>query len=191
MLLRGEGFPQIRPVNGGREGLVLPTDRPLPAGPGSPALPEALFAVPVALVDAILCQLPPADLPLRHFWGEGFLVREMLIPAGALIIARKYRVPHVCICSGGQVTVWGDGVEPVVVDAPHAYRAEPGVQRIGYAHADTTWTTVLPNPDGLDDPEAVMDRCAEVTPLAPEYAGKRLLELLALVGPGVRGMLAP
>lgn len=172
--------PLVRPVNGGREGITLSPDRPLPAEPDSPQLPDALFRVPVALLDAILATLPPVDLPIRHFFGEGFLVREMVIPAGTLIIARRYTVPHVCICSAGEITVWGDGVEPVAIEAPFSTTASPGVQRVGYAHADTVWSTVMPNPDNLADPEAVLDRCAEVTPLA--YRGLPLPELLELAG---------
>jgi len=180
----------VRPVNGGREGITLPEDRPLPAGPDSPELPDALFRVPVALLDAILTRLAPVDLPIRHFWGDGFLVREMTIPAGTLIVARRYKVPHVCTCSGGEITVWGDGVEPVIVEAPWTDRAEPGVQRVGYAHRDTVWSTVLPNPQGLADPEAVLDACAEVTPLDPRFQGVLLRELLGLLETPVRLMLS-
>lgn len=176
----GDMLSGVRPVNGGREGLVLPPDRPLPAGPDSPPLPAALFRVPVALLDAILSRCPPADLPIRHFWGDGFLVREMLIPAGTLIIARRYTVPHVCLCSAGSITVWTEGAEPVVIEAPFSVAAQPGIQRIGYAHEDTVWSTVMPNPDNLTDPEAVLDRCAEVTPLA--YRELSLPDLLALAG---------
>lgn len=177
----------VRPVNGGQEGLVLPEGRPLPAGPDSEPLPDALFSVPLAVLDAILARMPPTPLPIRHFWGPGFLVREMLIPAGTLIVARRYTVDHVCLCSAGSITVWGDGVEPLSIDAPFTVEGRAGAQRVGYAHADTLWATVMPNPQGLTDPEAVLDACAEVTPLA--YRELSAAELLSLAGREVARLL--
>jgi hypothetical protein len=152
-----------------------------PSGLAAPILPEALYAVPVSLVDAILCCLPQVDLPVRTLFGPGFAVREMVIPAGTLIVARMYTSPHVCICSGGEITVWGDGVAPVVISGGEAYEAQAGVQRVGYAHQETIWSTVLPNPENLPDPEAVLALASFEPPVPEELIGLPVEALLALL----------
>lgn len=134
-------------------------------GAPRPTLPEALFAVPSDVLEAVLQKLPNQvtdQLQYRHFFGEGTYAREITIPIGTLLTARRYKVPHVCICSAGTITVWEDGVDPVEISAPFTYVGKPGARRKGYAHEETVWTTILPNPEGLTDPEAVLDLYAEI-----------------------------
>lgn len=136
-----------------------------------PTLPEALFAVPSDVLEAVLCRLPTQitdRLQYRHHFGEGTYARELTIPIGTLITGRRYRVSQVNIISQGVITVWEDGVPPVEIFAPAVHIGKPGCRRKGYAHEETIWTTLLANPDNLTDPEAILDLYSEVPPIPEE-----------------------
>jgi hypothetical protein len=142
-----------------------------PAHALSPLLPPALFAVPVAAVEAALARLPQLDMPVRHFFLPGLFARELTIPAGTLLTGRRYLVPHLFMVSAGQITVWGDGVAPAVLEAPFTAHGSPGTRRIGYAHRETVCTTILVHPSKERDPDKVLDMWTEIPPLPAELIG--------------------
>lgn len=83
----------------------------------------------------------------RHFFAAGVYAREITIPAGVCVIGMVHRMHHVCIISAGEVSVWDPMREVQRYSAPHTFLAEPGTKRVLYAHSETVFTTVHPNPD--------------------------------------------
>lgn len=146
-----------------------------------PYLPEALFKVPAVAVDAAIGRLPQLDMQVKHDFADGLMARTLTIPAGTLLTSRLHKTKHVSIVSEGEITVWGDGVEPEVVTGPCTIVAEARTRRIGYAHRTTIWTTIFLNPRGLTDPDAVLDEVTSV----PEIP----LELIGALAPAVLRLL--
>ena len=60
---------------------------------------------------------------------------------------------HISFVIGDVSMLTEDGRERV--KGPRIVVSEPGVKRVGYAHEDTTWTTVHANPAELRDAEAL------------------------------------
>lgn len=135
-----------------------------PANELSPPLPEALFRVPVGAVERWLFTLPQAPLPLVNHYAPGLYARELQVPAGVMLTGREHLFDHYWIVSAGEVTVWGDGVEPVVLVAHEAGVGKAGARRIGYVHKPMVWTTVFPNPDELRDPDEIIARATRIPP---------------------------
>lgn len=86
--------------------------------------------------------LPQVDLPLKHTFTKGAYVREITLPAGAVIVGKLHRHEHLNFISRGDVTVVTEagGVErlrgPVTMISP------AGTKRVVYVHEETVWTTV-------------------------------------------------
>lgn len=81
------------------------------------------------------------DEKLKHMFIEGVYVRELLIPAGTVVIGKLHRFPRICIISAGVcsfVTEFGS----MCVEAPYSAVMPPGTKTAVYAHTDTVWTAI-------------------------------------------------
>jgi hypothetical protein len=149
---------------------VLDPDSALPATASSPTLPPSLFLIPVDVIEHIISTRTTTGnivdtLPVRHHYSDGCYARELFIPAGILATARRHRTHHLCILSAGEVTIWEEGVEPVVYTAPCTFVGKPGARRIGYVHSPTVWVNVFPLAGAPSlDPVDLLDRFMEVVP---------------------------
>lgn len=119
-----------------------------------------------------LKHLPQIDPPLRHHFAEGSYAREMLIPAGSVIIGKIHRHSHVNVISQGRIYVATEfGCE--ILEAPHTFISKPGTKRAVYAITDTVWTTIhVTDKTDLEEVEAEV--------ICPDYetfeAEQRLLK---------------
>jgi hypothetical protein len=103
-----------------------------------------------------------------HRFADGLYAREITIPAGTLLTGKIHRTRHLNVISSGEITVWSDG-EPVRrIQAPFSFVSEPGARRVGYAHRDTTWTTIHGTSEtDLDVLEATLIESREPSSLLP------------------------
>ena len=85
--------------------------------------------------------LPPAFLPIKHYFANGMYAREMTMPAGAIVTGAIHKTTHFCILSQGRVHVMSeDGIEELV--APAIIISQPGTKRAIHALEDTVWTNI-------------------------------------------------
>lgn len=84
---------------------------------------------------------PQMELGTAHYFADGLYAREIFIPKGCLLTGKVHLAEHLNIVSLGDITVWTEqGIKRVT--APFTMVSKPGTKRIGFAHADTVWTTV-------------------------------------------------
>lgn len=82
------------------------------------------------------------EFELKHRFIEGVYARELFIPKGTLLTGAIHKQAQVNIISAGDISVLtAEGV--IRVQAPYTIISPPGVKRLGYAHTDTVWTTIL------------------------------------------------
>lgn len=84
----------------------------------------------------------------------GLLVREIRIPAGALIAGEVHRWEHVNSWCG-DITVIDETETVTRFRGFHTAIGQPGARRIGFAHANTVWTTASAIPRYLTDPDEI------------------------------------
>jgi len=78
--------------------------------------------------------------PIHHF-ADGLYGREILIPAGTLVIGKVHKREHLNFLMQGDITVWTEtGMKRV--QAPLILKSYPGIKRVGLTHSDTIWVTV-------------------------------------------------
>ena len=106
-------------------------------------------------LDALEAQMrtyPQVEIIPRHYFAEGLYAREITIPKGTLLTGKIHHFQHLNIISQGDITVLTEQ-GPKRVTAPCTLISPPGTKRLGYAHAETVWTTVHANPEDIQDVE--------------------------------------
>lgn len=84
-----------------------------------------------------------ADCPVKHHFAPGLYAREILIPAGFVIVGKIHRHAHINTISKGRVVVATEfGTQELV--APCTFVSQPGTKRAVVAQEDTIWTTYHP-----------------------------------------------
>lgn len=80
------------------------------------------------------------EIKPRHYFSNGLYAREIFIPAGTLLTGKIHRTEHINVISQGDISVLTEnGIERL--QAPCTLISKPGTKRVGFAHADTVWTT--------------------------------------------------
>lgn len=106
-----------------------------------------------------------------HHFADGLVARTIRIPAGTLLTGAAHKAEHLNIAHG-DITVWTeDGMRRLT--GHHVLPSLPGAKRVGFAHADTWWTTVHVNPTNERDVAALEDALVE----APKSLQSRRLVL--------------
>jgi len=91
--------------------------------------------------------LPQYDINqgLKHtFDPAGAYARELLLPAGSIVVGKVHVHAHLNIVSRGYCKVWTTDGEKMI-DArlkPVTFMSEPGTKRVVFSLEDTYWTTV-------------------------------------------------
>ena len=97
--------------------------------------------------------------PLVHHFGPGIAIRELTLPAGALIVGHRQKYEHLCILLDGEMLVkLEENDEPVHIEAPTLFTAKPG-QKIMFAITDCVFQNVYAS--DLKDGASVEDHFIE------------------------------
>jgi hypothetical protein len=111
------------------------------------------------------------ELQTWHHFADGLVARTIMIPAGTLLTGAAHKAEHLNIAVG-DITVWTEaGMRRLT--GHHVLPSLPGAKRVGYAHADTWWTTVHTNPGNERDLQALENALIE----APHTLQSRRLAL--------------
>jgi len=95
----------------------------------------------VQQIEDMMQGMPPAFLPIKHYFANGMYAREMTMPAGAIVTGAIHKTTHFCILSQGRVRVMSeDGIDELV--APAIIISQPGTKRAIHALEDTVWTNI-------------------------------------------------
>ena len=102
----------------------------------------ASFKDKIAYLTRELSTVPQAECPLKHYFAPGVYIREIFMPAGAIIIGKIHKTEHFNIIQQGRVSIIHDDYSHEELKAPHTFVSRPGVQKVLYIHEDTVWSTV-------------------------------------------------
>lgn len=96
-------------------------------------------------------------LSTEHGFGPGFYARTVFIPAGTTLVGKIHATEHIFMITQGDITLYApDGTERRVT-APFQMVCPAGIQRAGFAHADTVCTNIhITTETDLDKLEAAL-----------------------------------
>jgi hypothetical protein len=118
-----------------------------------PMAPAQLEAT-VMRAQEVIGKMPQVEAPIRHLFADGLYAREMTICRGMVFVGRLHLQSQVNIISKGDISVLtAQGL--IRMRAPFSYVGEAGAKRVGFAHDDTVWTTILGT--RLTDPQEIFE----------------------------------
>ena len=102
-----------------------------------------LLKMRIEEMERAMIEAPQVHAPLTERFAPGVYLREVFMPAGALIIGHEHKTEHFNIVLTGAALVAIDGkVEEIV--APATFVSKPGVRKVLLIIEDMTWQTVHP-----------------------------------------------
>lgn len=113
--------------------------------PATVALPDT--AAELERAEEYMLQKVQAITFLKHHFAPGIYVREIWMPAGAVILGHEHLTEHLNIVVCGKCLVRAEG-EVRVISAgpvPFTFKSGAGVRKALYIIEDTTWMTVHEN----------------------------------------------
>lgn len=90
----------------------------------------------------------------RHFFAPGMYLRELLVPAGMLIVGKSHKTIHFFMVLKGRAEVISE-FDRKVVEAGHISVSLPGIKRVALALEDTQFVTVHVNASDTHDLEII------------------------------------
>jgi len=118
--------------------------------------------------------------PLRHRFTPGMYIREILMPAGAVLTSQIHKTEHPFVISKGRLLVYHNKDNGwVEFSAPYSGITYPGTRRILIILEDTIWTTF--HATELTDLLEIEKYLSEdyINPLLPVGTYKPMYELTA------------
>lgn len=88
-----------------------------------------------------LLALDQVECPVVHSFGPGVYMREVLLPAGSLIIGHHHNSAHMNIMLCGRLTLANDDGTFTELSAPAMMTSGPG-RKIAVIHEDVVWINV-------------------------------------------------
>lgn len=90
---------------------------------------------------------------LKHHFAPGIYMREIWMPAGAIILGHEHLTEHLNVVVSGKCLVRSEGnIRPISAGpCPVTFKSGAGVRKALYIIEDTTWFTVHVNPDNCRD----------------------------------------
>lgn len=91
---------------------------------------------------AIMLAAEQVEIPLTHFFAKGVYARQGIIKKGTIIVGHYKKWSHINIISSGDISIFTEQGDRRIT-GPATMVAAPGTRRVGYAHEDTIWTTIV------------------------------------------------
>jgi len=80
-------------------------------------------------IDVLLREIsarPQVECPVKHFFGPSIYIREVVMPAGTVVVGKYHKEDHLCNMVEGRMIVVGEDGEQREVAAPSVFMAKKG-----------------------------------------------------------------
>ena len=88
--------------------------------------------------------------PLKHTFTDGIYIRQMSMCEGSAVIGKIHKNPHVWFLLSGVLSVATE-TSSEDYEAPCYVEAPAGSKRVIFAHEDSVWVNIYPNPTNTRD----------------------------------------
>jgi hypothetical protein len=70
--------------------------------------------------------LPQVDCPVSHHFGPSIYIREVVMPAGTVVVGKPHKTEHMCNMISGRMIIINEDGEQKEVTAPSVFMAKKG-----------------------------------------------------------------
>lgn len=80
-------------------------------------------------IDVLLREIsarPQVECPVQHFFGPSIYIREVVMPAGTVVVGKYHKHDHLCNMVEGRMVVVNEDGEQREVVAPAVFMAKKG-----------------------------------------------------------------
>ena len=95
------------------------------------------------------------ELETNHYFSDGICIREMIAPAGAIIVGAAHKTNHLTTLVSGTMQI-RIGNESKLVTAPATFESLAGSRKIGFAYTECVVHNIIPT-DSRDIEEIEME----------------------------------
>ena len=88
--------------------------------------------------------------PLKHTFTDGIYIRQMSMRKDSAVIGKIHKNRHVWFLLSGFLSVASE-TSSEDYEAPCYVEAPAGSKRVIYAHEDSVWVNIYPNPTNTED----------------------------------------
>lgn len=92
-------------------------------------------------VEKKLLSMPQVDCPIKHHFGPGLYIREVLMPAGAIVIGHAHKKENMNIMLQGKMLLLELDGNVKELTAPQTFVNGPG-RKVAYIIEDVIWQNV-------------------------------------------------
>ena len=75
--------------------------------------------------------MPQVECIEKHHFGPGLYIKEVTLPAGAVIIGKPHKVEHMCVLVQGKMVIAKEDGSKVELVAPMTFVSPPG-RKVAY-----------------------------------------------------------
>ncbi|MGH8500490.1 MAG: hypothetical protein ACRERV_17015, partial [Methylococcales bacterium] len=83
---------------------------------------------------------PQLDVKTNHYFSGGIYEREIIVPAGSLIVGKIHLYAHLAKLSIGTMSILS-AQSCETLEGPRTFVSLPGEKRLGYARTDCVFST--------------------------------------------------
>lgn len=105
------------------------------------AVADGSFREKVARLATHMLQQEQLPAPVTHHFAPGIYLREIFMPAGAVVIGKIHKTEHLNILVKGACYLIHDDFSCEELRAPMTFVSKPGVQKVLYILEDMIWMT--------------------------------------------------
>ena len=91
--------------------------------------------------ESLLGEMKQVDLNTTHSVSGGVYSRTIFIPAGVSLVGATHSKDHINIMCGDITVTTDTGMKRLT--GYNVFATKAGMRRVGYAHTDTYWTSVI------------------------------------------------
>ena len=88
-----------------------------------------------------LKKLPQIDCAEKHYFGPSLYIKEVTMPAGAIIVGKPHKVEHMCVMLKGKMVLVAEDGSKKEVCAPMTFIGTPG-RKVAYILETTVFQNI-------------------------------------------------
>ena len=131
------------------------------SGPVLKAQPmNEIQTIDIDAVEAHMLTLPPVDCPVEHIFGPGIYIRQIFMPAGAIVLGHEHKLPSLNMVLSGKLVLLADGARREVT-APYIFTSNGG-RKVVQIIEDCVFQNIIATDE--TDIEKIEAMCIEKSP---------------------------